>query len=313
MPRPGVLWPSSVAALLAHDAQIIAAGITTVLDAIAVGEYAENSHRRTMLPKMVEGVHEGRAAGLFRADHLMHMRCEIADRAVVEMFESVADNPLIRLVSLMDHTPGQRQFQDIEQYRRYTRGRGWSDADFEADLARRREWQAVYAEPSRRTILELARNRDIPIASHDDTTAAHIEEAVADGITIAEFPTTMAAATGAKAARMRTIAGAPNVVRGGSHSGNVSAAELAAAGVLDALSSDYMPASLLHAAFMLHGGTGMALPQAIATISANPAQMIGLDDRGEIAPGRRGDLLRVRLHAGTPVVRRVWREGRRVA
>jgi alpha-D-ribose 1-methylphosphonate 5-triphosphate diphosphatase len=310
MPRPGVMWPSSLAALLAHDAQIVAAGITTVLDAIAVGEYSDSSRRREMLPKVVAAVREGRKAVLFRADHLLHMRCEIADRSVLDMFQPVSDDPLIRLVSLMDHTPGQRQWRDVEQYRSFYRDKGWTDAQFEAEVARRKEWQVIYAGPSRRVILDIARKRNIPLASHDDATVEHVEEALADGIRISEFPTTVSAARHAKAAGMAIIAGAPNVVRGGSHSGNVSATELAAEGMLDALSSDYVPNSLLHAAFVLTDKARMSLHDAVATVSANPARMVGLDDRGEIAGGRRADLIRVRLHDATPVVRRAWCRGR---
>jgi alpha-D-ribose 1-methylphosphonate 5-triphosphate diphosphatase len=309
VPRPGVMWPSSLSALLAHDAQVIAAGITTVLDAIAVGEYSDGSRRREILPKVVEAVREGRRAGLFRAEHLLHMRCEIADRSVLDMFEPVSDDPLICLVSVMDHTPGQRQWHDVEKYRDFYRDKGWTDSQFQVEVAKRREWQAAYAESSRRAILDIARRRGITLASHDDTTVEHVEEAVASGIRISEFPTTMAAARHAKASGMTTIAGAPNIVRGGSHSGNVSAAELAAEGMLDALSSDYVPNSLLHAAFVLTETVGMSLPAAIATVSANPARMVGLDDRGEISVGRRADLIRVRLHEGTPVVRRVWGGG----
>ena len=109
------------------------------------------------------------------------------------------------------------------------------------------------------------------------------------------------------------VMGAPNLVLGGSHSGNVSAQQLARHGLLDALSSDYVPVSLLHGAFQLHRTLRMPLPQAIAPISRNPAAMIGLEDRGAIAPGLRADLVRARLIGETPSVVAVWREGERVA
>jgi alpha-D-ribose 1-methylphosphonate 5-triphosphate diphosphatase len=111
---------------------------------------------------------------------------------------------------------------------------------------------------------------------------------------------------------MAVVMGAPNVVRGGSHSGNVSAAALAAAGTLDILSSDYVPSSLLHAAFLLHREIGMVLPDAVAKISRNPARALGVADRGEIAPGLRGDLVRVVARHGVPVARQVWRRGERI-
>ena len=139
---------------------------------------------------------------------------------------------------------------------------------------------------------------------------AQAEEAAGLGLTISEFPTTVEAARAARARGMTTIMGGPNVVRGGSHSGNVSATDLAEAGVLDALSPDYVPSSLLHGALRLHERHGMTLPGAIATVTRNPADMIGLGDRGRIEAGTRADLIRVRrLDDGVPVVRRSWRQG----
>jgi alpha-D-ribose 1-methylphosphonate 5-triphosphate diphosphatase len=135
---------------------------------------------------------------------------------------------------------------------------------------------------------------------------------VAEGAVISEFPTTPEAARAAHDSGLSIVMGAPNVVRGGSHSGNVAAAELARLDLLDALSSDYVPSSLMMAAFRLTGEAGWSVPKALATVSRNPARSVGLEDRGEIAPGLRADLVQVRLVGNQPVVRAVWREGRRV-
>ena len=106
--------------------------------------------------------------------------------------------------------------------------------------------------------------------------------------------------------------GAPNVVRGGSHSGNVAAEELARDGTLDIFSSDYVPASLLQAAFALPERVrSISLPQAVQMVSATPARAVGLGDRGQIAPGLRADLVRVQT-VRVPIVREVYREGRRI-
>ena len=108
--------------------------------------------------------------------------------------------------------------------------------------------------------------------------------------------------------------GAPNIVRGGSHSGNVSAAALLGEGLLDVLSSDYVPFSLLQAAFGLVEAGTLDLPRAVHPVSTNPARAARLDDRGAIAPSLRADLVRVRAEPGLPpLVRGVWREGHRVA
>jgi alpha-D-ribose 1-methylphosphonate 5-triphosphate diphosphatase len=154
----------------------------------------------------------------------------------------------------------------------------------------------------------------LTLASHDDTTIEEVEEAHRDGAVIAEFPTTLEAAHASRQLGMATVMGAPNVVRGGSHSGNASARELAEEGELDILSSDYVPGALLMAAFRLADVKALGgLPGAIRLVAKAPADATGLHDRGEIAIGLRADLLRVASHDGEPVVRAVWREGRRVA
>ena len=151
------------------------------------------------------------------------------------------------------------------------------------------------------------------LASHDDATQAHVAEAIEAGAVIAEFPTTQEAATAARAAGLSIVGGAPNVVRGRSHSGNASALEFARAGLLDILSSDYVPVALLHAAFKLAEEGGMSLPDAVATVSANPAAAAGLVDRGIVKPGLRADLIRVGMSDGLPVALASWREGERIA
>jgi alpha-D-ribose 1-methylphosphonate 5-triphosphate diphosphatase len=212
------------------------------------------------------------------------------------------------LVSLMDHTPGQRQFTDTDKYRKYYK-KGWSDEEF-AEISRRlRDTQQACAGDNRRAIVGLCRERGLPMASHDDTLPEHVAQAVAEGIAISEFPTTLEAARLAREAAIRIVMGGPNLVRGGSHSGNVSALKLAEAGLLDIISSDYVPGSLVAGAFALHRKPGLPLPEAVARISANPAEAVGLNDRGRIACGLRADLVRVREIEGVPAVLRTWSAG----
>jgi alpha-D-ribose 1-methylphosphonate 5-triphosphate diphosphatase len=162
-------------------------------------------------------------------------------------------------------------------------------------------------------VLELCWRKGIPLASHDDTTLEHILEAIEAGIVISEFPTTVLAALSARERGLGVVMGAPNLVRGGSHSGNVSALTLARDDLLDCLSSDYVPHALLHGAFLLRHQAGWALPKAVAAVSANPARLVGLADRGEIAAGKRADLVRVRETQGVPVPLATWRQGGRIA
>ena len=313
IPRPGVHWPE-VPAVLAYDSQLMGAGITTVFDSLAIGYLVDTGQRPRDPRPLVEAIRTARAAGLLRADHYLHMRCEVSTALVVQDFIPFADDPMVRLVSLMDHAPGQRQFVDVAKYREYNQGRyGLTDAQLDALVERRLEERARYAEEHRAAITALCRKHGLPVASHDDATIAHVDEAMQAGAAIAEFPTTLEAAQAAHEYGLAVLAGAPNLVRGQSHSGNVPAALLAERGWLDVLSSDYVPASVLHGAFLLHLRHGMSLPRAIATVSATPARRVGLEDRGVLAVGRRADLVRVRVAGDVVVVRGVWVGGERVA
>lgn len=312
MPRPKVRWPE-LPALFSHDAEIAAAGITTVYDALGVGDIDETAMRGQSLGPVLEALRHAQGQGLLRADHRLHIRLELPAPNTRELFEPFADHPAVGLLSLMDHTPGQRQWTDIEQARIYYCGKkGWSDEKFERSVRDARELQEKYAAPNRRHFVDYGRRRGIPLASHDDTLPEHVEEAHGEGVVISEFPTRAEAARAARDKGMSIVMGAPNVVRGGSHSGNIAATDLAKAGLLDTLSSDYVPASLMLAAFRLVSQAGFTIPRAVATVSRNPARALGLHDRGEIAAGKRADLVQVRVVGEQPVVRAVWREGRRI-
>lgn len=314
MPRPKVSWPI-LPAIAAHDAQIAASGITTVLDAIAVGDIDTDSMRMKTLHASIAGLRTAADAGMLRADHFLHLRLELAEPDLISLFSPFLKDDRLKLVSLMDHTPGQRQWTDMHHYRVYVTGkRGWSNEKVDGMLDHLLERQQTNAATNRREVVRLCREstHPIPLATHDDTTIEHVTEGVEEGVTMSEFPTTIDAARAAHQYKLKIIMGAPNVVRGGSHSGNVSALELAKHGLLDVLSSDYVPASLLHAAFLLQS-QGFSLSRAIATVASNPATLLGLHDRGDIANGLRADFIRVRLIENFPVILGVWKAGRQIA
>ncbi|MGF6726074.1 alpha-D-ribose 1-methylphosphonate 5-triphosphate diphosphatase [Paraburkholderia sp. GAS41] len=312
-PRPGVVWNTD-AAFVIHDAQVAAAGITTVFDALSIGTRANAGLRgRDMQTQCAEALTRFSERKLLRAEHFLHLRCEIATADVVEIFDSLCGHPLLRLASVMDHTPGQRQWHDREQWRRFQERNGkLSDEHVTTALAELTIEQERYADAHRHEIVARCKTLGLPVASHDDTLVEHVEQAAAEGIVLAEFPTTRIAAQAAREHRISTIMGAPNIVRGGSHSGNVSALELAKANLLDILSSDYVPSSLLTAVFELVEKAGWTLPRAMATVSAEPARTVGLHDRGAIAPGLRADFVRVTMLDTLPVPRATYREGARI-
>lgn len=313
-PRPGVTW-NAIAALQAHDTQVAGAGITTVFDAIRIGSDPDTGDIGADVDAMVAAVAQAQGEGRLRAEHQVHLRCELATPDVVAHFEAHVDNPIVGLASVMDHTPGARQYTTLEHYISYYQKRmRFSDEEMARFISDRQADHDRWADANRKAILERGRAVGLAFASHDDATLDHVEESVRDGLAIAEFPTTMEAARASHEAGLAVLMGAPNVVRGRSHNGNISASDLAAAGVLDVLSSDYVPAALLQAAFVLPSRSeAITLPQSIRMVTSRPAAAAGLDDRGTIEAGRRADLVRVQPVGDIPVVRSVWRQGRRVS
>ena len=313
-PRPGVRW-NTIAAIQAHDAQVATSGITTVFDCLRMGADEDGGFVRGEMREMADAIHAASQEGRLRSEHLIHLRCEVSADNVLEHFVDFEDDPYVRLVSLMDHAPGQRQFQTMDQYVfYYKKKRGLTDEAFAKFIAKRQEESARNSTPHRLAISKVCAERGITVASHDDATLAHVGEAIENGVRLAEFPTSFDAAKASHEAGMSVLMGAPNIVRGKSHSGNIAARDLAERGVLDVLSSDYVPLSLLHAPFVLADEVeSISLSKALAMVTATPARTVGLDDRGRIETGLRADLVRVHHEQGVPVVRAVWREGKRVA
>lgn len=316
-PRPDVRW-HPLGAVLAYDAQIAAAGITTVFDSLRAGVDIDGGGLGGELATLAGAVSRARERGLLRAEHLTHLRCELPSPGVVEAVEDFCARFPVGLMSLMDHTPGQRQFRDLAKYFSYARRSGKSAEEIRALAERRMADGPVRTARNRPRLAALARRGGIPLASHDDTTAEDVEWSAEEGVALAEFPTTPEAARGCRARGIAVMMGAPNLIRGGSHSGNVAAESLAREGLLGILSSDYVPGSLLMAAFDLPRRVpGIDLPEAVAMVTIAPARATGLHDRGKIAPGLRADLVRVQVaeqaSGEPPVVRQVWTGGLRVA
>ena len=313
-PRPKVNWPKR-AAVLGHDRELAGAGITSVFDALRVGSEADQKshgylrYARETVDHILDQINH-RA---LKVSHHIHLRAELCTETLVEELYEFSDNDRVRLVSLMDHTPGQRQFRDLSKHREYLVGKhGYNDAEVEAHWTKLRELQTLYLEKNRAATVAYATEVGAILASHDDTTLDDVLESDRLGITVAEFPTTLEAAEACRAKAQFIVMGAPNIVRGGSHSGNVAAQELARGGLLDILSSDYVPAALLNAAVSL--GTLLEdMAAGIRTVTACPADAVGFDDRGRIAPEKRADLVRFAMHDGLPIIKSVWSRGQRIA
>ncbi|WP_439655630.1 alpha-D-ribose 1-methylphosphonate 5-triphosphate diphosphatase [Sulfitobacter marinivivus] len=312
-PRPKVDWPH-LPALLAHDAELASTGITTVFDALRVGSIHGDDGRYSAYARgLADELLSARAAGHFKISHFIHLRAEICSETLLEELAAFGPGDRVGIVSLMDHTPGQRQFRNMDALKTYvSKKRGLSDAEFVAHVDNLKRLQQLHGAKHEAAAVSEAARLGAVLASHDDTTAAQVRTSHGNGVGFAEFPTTQEAAQSCREAGISVMMGAPNLIRGGSHSGNVAAQTLAEAGLLDIVSSDYVPSALLLSAFRL-ADIWNDLPRAIACVSDAPARAAGLHDRGRLETGLRADVVRVGRAGGTPLLRGVWSRGARVA
>ncbi len=313
-PRPKVNWPHR-AAIVAHDRELAGTGITTVFDAIRVGSIVSDGGKRygKYARQMADEILSMRDSGALRISHHIHLRAEMCSETLADELAEFGPEDRVGIVSMMDHTPGQRQFSDMAKYKDYVCGKhGLDPAAFEDYVHFLYGLQTTYSSKHQAATVAAANHYGATLASHDDTTTGHVETSHEHGVTLAEFPTTLEAADACNAKGIATIMGAPNLVRGGSHSGNVAALELANRDRLDILSSDYVPAGLLMAAIQL-GQIWDDLPKGMATVTANPAKAVGMTDRGRLGAGLRADLIRFAMIDGVPVLKGAWSAGQQVS
>ena len=312
-PRPSVDWPHANA-IIAHDAELAGCGITTVFDAMRVGSVPSgrggySAYARGLASELLAL----RASEALKISHFLHLRAEVCSATLEQEIGEFGAEDRVGLVSIMDHTPGQRQFRDVGKLKQYVQGKqGLTDAEFDAHVSELTALRDANGARHERVAVAAAKSFGAVLASHDDTLRGHVETSAAHGIRLAEFPTTLEAAQACRDHGIAVMMGAPNLIRGGSHSGNVAAAELADAGLLDILSSDYVPAALLLGAVQLGARWG-DMARGLATVTAAPAAAAGLTDRGRIAQGLRADLIRLRLVNDAPVLRGVYVRGARVS
>jgi alpha-D-ribose 1-methylphosphonate 5-triphosphate diphosphatase len=312
-PRPKVDWPHA-AAIIAHDAELAGTGITTVFDAMRVGSIKAKEARYGQYARsLASELLELRAKDALKISHFLHLRAEVCSETLVEELNAFGDEDRVGLVSLMDHTPGQRQFRDISKLEAYVKGKhGFDDDAFLQHIANLKTMRDTYGDLHEVAAVKAAKRFGAVLASHDDTTEDQVAVSAAHGIRLAEFPTTVEAARACHAHDIQVMMGAPNLIRGGSHSGNVAAQELAELDLLDIVSSDYVPAALLLAAARL-GEIWGDMARGLATVTSAPAKAVGLEDRGRLEIGKRADLIRFAMRAGVPALQGVFARGQRVA
>ncbi|TXR54536.1 alpha-D-ribose 1-methylphosphonate 5-triphosphate diphosphatase [Reinekea thalattae] len=312
-PRPSVHYPHN-AAVMAHDRELASTGITTVFDALRIGSMTpkESQYQRYARECAHEILHN-QAQGNLKISHYLHIRSEVCSETLLDEIAEFSTEDRIGIVSLMDHTPGQRQFRDITQMEAYLQGKyGMNREQMDAHFDSLYELQNRLGKTHEQATIEFARAMNATLASHDDTTTEDVLSSKKNRVSLAEFPTTVEAAAACREHNIPVMMGAPNLVRGSSHSGNVSAMELVRMNLMDIISSDYIPSALLYSAVKV-GMELNDLPQGIATATRAPALAAGLTDRGELKPGLRADLIRFSLAADTPLLQSVWCKGQRVS
>ena len=312
-PRPRTFWNTDLA-VVAHDAELASAGITTVCEAITIGGDIGERAREGAYLDAIASMTWAESQGVCRADHYLHLRCELGSPRLIEHLHEATKQCVPKLISLMEHVPGHGQWSDVGRFREHYASRYGLDAKALDELiARRQQHRGRFSAENRAAVARIASEFGCMLASHDDAVVADVDRAQQVGCRLSEFPTSLEAARAARQRGMQVIAGAPNLVRGGSHSGNVAAADLATAGLIDIVSSDYCPSSLLQAVFRFAQLAGIGLNEAVATATENPARALNLQDRGQIVEGKRADLVRVRETTRGPVVVAAWAAGRQIA
>lgn len=315
-PRPSARFPTELG-LLELDKRLAGAGITTAFAAISFAWRSHDLRSQESATEMIRTLNRLNDETL--VDMYVHARFEVTNPSTAPILKDLLERKLVHLVSIMDHTPGQGQYKDIDRYLNFMQrwlGTDLNDlgeykdriiermrANIEAAAATARDWDIVA------DVLKVAIEYGIPVASHDDDTTEKVSRQGAMGVSISEFPVTKEAACAAREHGMKVIMGAPNAYRGVSTSSNLSAMEAIEAGLVDILATDYYPAAILHTVFKLAREGVMPLYDSMKLGSTNAADVMGLHDRGRIAVGCSADLVLLHENDEFPRVRGTIRQG----
>lgn len=308
-PRPGVHFPVNFACAQA-DKRNAAAGVTTIYHSLSFANHELGVRNNTFAAELARAVHAWQKYAL--VDNRVHARYEVTDETAVPVLTDLLLHGDAHLISFMDHTPGQGQFKSVEAYRNYL-GKTYKKSDEEFDAILQQKLKAAQGATARMEALaSVAKAHGVSIASHDDDSPEKVSIVHSLGAVISEFPINLETAQAAKAKGLATLFGAPNILRGKSQSGSMRALDAVINKVADCLCGDYSPAALLPAALALPALAGISISEAVALVTLNPARAAGLNDRGQIAVGKRADLIAVAHPDNLPQVERVWVAGKPV-
>lgn len=312
-PRPGARFPVEMA-LYELDKRLANAGITTAFAAVGFAWTQNDLRTQEKALEIISTINATKHQLL--VDFQIHARFEITNPDTAPIVEPLLSRREVQLVSIMDHTPGQGQYTNIPKYINFmSRWLGFEPEKIGEDILDRlteamvtkvtqpRSWDVA------RQVAQVAVAHNVPIASHDDDTVEKVNEVAALGVTISEFPVRLEAAHEARRRGMHVIMGAPNAYRGTSTGDNLSARDAINADVVDILATDYFPPAMLQSAFLLDAQGVLPLHKGIQLIAQNPADAMGMTDRGRVEVGRRADLVLVEHVGAFPRVRATFRSG----
>ncbi len=287
-PRPGAIFPTAMA-VVELDKKLSMAGITTMYHAIGFNDEELQKGRGTEQSKaLIEEIYEANKQHL-GVDNFIHARFEITSETSLPTIKKLVKQKKVDMLSIMDHSPGQGQFKTLESWKKYhLKEYEMNESEAESYLKDKASKDIVGVVED---LVKFGLEYNISVLSHDDDCEEKLNTLKNLGVTFSEFPLSVEVAKKAKELNISTGMGAPNVVRGGSQSGNIAAKELVREGVCDYLCSDYHPASLLMSPYRLKEDVNLPLEDGFAMISSTPAKLASLKDRGEIKEGRLADII----------------------
>lgn len=305
-PRPTSVMSMNIG-LRESERILMTHGITTIFHSLSYYGDDKYSHKAIRNPenvqKCVDAIYASHSEPhLIR--HRLHARFEIDSIDQIPNLERNILDCKVHLLSFMDHTPGQGQYRNLEIYKNIMRGyRSMTDQEADVLIQEQVDKTKMTFDDIER-LSRLAIEQNIAVASHDDDDVAKLKLVQSYGTTISEFPITLDVAKEAKKMGMKTIAGAPNILIGGSHSGNLSASEAIQAQVIDIICSDYYPPAMLHGIFELARKYDEDLHRLFQLVTINPARAVNLDHEiGSIEVGKKADILIIeQMEDGYPVV-----------
>ncbi|TEB14877.1 Alpha-D-ribose 1-methylphosphonate 5-triphosphate diphosphatase [Pelotomaculum sp. FP] len=300
-PRPNTMFPINMA-FYELEKKLVVSGITTMYHSLCLSD-EWGVRDKDMVLGIISSINRLKKTRTM-LNHKIHIRYELTFLEGISILESMIREKNIDFISFMDHTPGQGQFRDAETLKSFTMQMyGREEKEVEASLDKTIEYQTMINWSRLVGLAKLARTKGIRLASHDDDTKEKIEMLLACEGVVSEFPINLDTALYARSKGVQVCVGAPNIIRGKSHSNNMRAIDAITSHAADIVCSDYLPSAMLPAIFHLTG-KGVKLTESVKMATLNPAMALGIEQEvGTVEVGKYADLIIVELYQDYPIVR----------